>query len=174
MGFLSDLLLPAARRLFEPTRQNHALEHATVAVLLRRTERPPRMIGGAVPDGFYLHADLPSAEVESAAREALDRMQKGEGHLALSPFCGTNIAIAGAAAALACLLTLGTKARWRQLPTAAAAATGAILLAQPLGLLAQRHVTTTSNVADLRIVRVTRKGSGGRTLHKVETARGGG
>ncbi len=173
MGIL-DPLRELAVRFFESTRQNHALEHATVAVLMRRRERPVRIIGRAAADGFYLHADLPTEEVEGAVHEALDRMRHGADYLAVSPFCGTNIAVAGALAAVACLATLGTKDRAGNLPIAMAAAAGAIVLAQPLGALAQRHITTTANVEDLRVVDVTRRVSLGGAVHKVATARGDG
>ena len=92
-------------------------------------------------------------------------------------YCGRRYGIAvssGTAAlqvAVACLVTLGTESRLRRLPTAIAAATGAIVLAQPIGLMAQRHFTTTSDLRGLRIVGVTRQGVGARTVHKVETAR---
>ena len=171
MRYLWDLLRLKGAGLFDATRQNHALEHATVAVLLRQLEHPARLLGRATTDGFYLHADLPTALIERVAHEALERMQKGEDHLAVSPFCGTNIIIAGAMATLACLVTLGTDSRLRRLPTAIAAATGAIVLAQPIGLMAQRHFTTTSDLRGLRIVGVTCQGVGARTVHKVETAR---
>ena len=120
---------------------------------------------------FSCTPDLSTETVESAAREALERMQHGEAHLAVSPFCGTNVVIAAAMASFACMATLGTEDRFRRVPLAVAAATAAIVLAQPVGLLAQRHVTTTADVADLRIVRVTRQGSGIGTVHKVETTR---
>ena len=171
MGLWDELFRPLVKRLFEPTRQNHALEHATVTILMKRAERPFRVLGGATPDGCFLQAEVPTEEVESAAAEALERMQNGEGHLAVSPFCGTNLAVAGAMAAVACLVVLGTEDRIRRLPMAVAAATGAVLLAQPVGAQVQRHVTTTPDVANLRILRVTKQQVRGTTVHRVVTTR---
>jgi len=167
----TTFLRRTAHRIFWPTRQNHALEHATVAVLMQRSEVPLRVVGSATPFGFYLVGDLGTEEVESAAHEALERMRRGDDHLAVSPFCGTNLLIAGTLATLASLVTLGTKDRRQKLPTAIAAATFAVALAQPVGAWVQRNLTTTQDLSDMRIVRVTRSGPPGRTVHKVETAR---
>ena len=161
------------KRLVTSTRQNHALEHATVALLLRRSETPLRVMGRATHRGFYLMADLTTSQVETAAHEALARMRRGEEHLAVSPFCGTNLVLAGTLAALASMAVLGTNNRMKNLPNACAAATLAVLIAQPLGALVQRHLTTSSDIRDLRVVRVTRSGLPGPTIHKVETAMDG-
>jgi hypothetical protein len=163
-----------AHRLFFPTRQNHALEHATVTLLLKRSDTPLRLAGRATGNGFYLLGDLSTEEIEMAAREALDRMKGGDEHLAVSPFCGTNLLVAGALATLAAMVTLGTRDRFRKLPTAMVVSALAVAAAQPLGAMVQRRFTTTGDVSDLRIIRVTRiGGTGMRTVHKVETARFG-
>jgi len=52
------------------------------------------------------------------------------------------------------------------------AATGAIIVAQPIGRAAQKYLTTSSNLSDVTIKRITRRGAGARILYKVETARG--
>ena len=71
-------------------RQNHALEHATIAVLMESGIRPP-LAGYSVANGFLIYGDVCTDEVTEAAQEALGRMQNGEEGLAISPYCGTNI-----------------------------------------------------------------------------------
>lgn len=151
-------------------RQNHALEHATTSLLTKKLGTGVRMIGRSGFDGFYIYGNVPSEAIREAATESLARLQSGEKELAISPFCGTNIAIAGTMAALACFLVLGGKDRKGRLPQAIIAATAAIILAQPVGRLAQKYVTTTSDLSNLTIKRITRRGVGTRILHKVETA----
>lgn len=173
MGSFLEYVGRTSQKLFTPTRQNHALEHGTVSVLLRRSEQPMHVMGRATPDGFYIRADVSEKEVESAAREALERLQKGEEHLAVSPFCGTNLAVAGVLAAVACYFALGSKNRASRLPWAIFVATVAVIVAQPLGALLQGHVTTSSDVGDMRIRGVRRIGSPSRPTYRVETARTG-
>ena len=95
-------------RIAGAVRRNHALEHATIAVLLHRIGHDVRMVGRATGDGYYLYADIPTELLESATHEALQRMKAGEGYLAVSPFCGTNLAVAGALAGVASMVTMGS------------------------------------------------------------------
>ena len=99
--------------LIGTVRRNHGLEHATIAVLLRRIGRDIRTVGRATRDGYYLYADVPTELLEECADEALRRLKAGEGHLAVSSFCGTNLAVAGALTAGASLVTIGRSARRR-------------------------------------------------------------
>ncbi len=153
-------------------RQNHALEHATVAELVRRLGPHISVIGRATASGFYIYGDLPTRAVEEAAKEGLRRMQRGESELAISPLCGTNIVVAGMMTGLATALSLGKKKQLRHLPRAMLAATLSILAARPVGRLAQKHVTTTSDLSGLAILGVQRNERGGRIYHKIETAHG--
>ncbi len=45
----------------------------------------------------------------------------------------------------------------------------ALILAQPLGTAAQRHLTTEGNPGDLEISTIRRYRTGGRTFHRVLT-----
>ncbi|MCS6802798.1 MAG: DUF6391 domain-containing protein [Chloroflexota bacterium] len=156
--------------LLDATRANHALEHATITILLGRLSRPVRMVGRATPGGFYLHGDVPTAELTAAVEEALARLQAGEARLAISPLCGTNLAVAGVLAGLSSVLAFSAANRPDRWLRAILAATGAVLLAQPLGQLVQRHVTTSPNLRGMRIKRILRTGRGAWTIHRVETA----
>lgn len=152
-------------------RQNHALEHATVALLTRRVGLNVRLMGQATTTGFYVYGNVPTDAIQEAAKEGLARLQRGERDLALSPFCGTNISVAGIMAGVACLLALRGKERGR-LPIAILAATWAIIAAQPVGRIAQKYLTTTADLSDVSIKRITRRGTHTRILHTIETARG--
>jgi len=158
-------------RLVTAIRQNHALEHATVSELVRRLGPHISVIGRATASGFYIYGDLPTRAVEEAAKEGLRRMQRGESELAISPLCGTNIVVAGIMTGLTTALSLGRKNRLRHLPRAMMAATLSLVAARPLGRLAQKHLTTISDLSGVAIVGVQRSERGGHVYHKIETAR---
>lgn len=151
-------------------RRNHALEHATVAVLMSRRGPTLRLVGRAAPDGFYLYGNVPEAELAEAAAEALERLQRGEAQLAVTPLCGTNLAVAGTLAGLASLLAMGSGDRWQRLPNVLLGTLLAVVAAQPLGRWVQQHLTTSPDLSGTRIVGIRRGGSGRRRSFKVETA----
>ncbi len=159
-------------RIIGSIRRNHALEHATVSVLLSRMGPNVRLVGRAVSNGFFIYGNVPRDQLESAAEEALERMQRGESHLAVSPMCGTNLAMGGTLAGLAALVTVGNGDRWERMPNVLTAAMLAMLAAQPLGRIAQKYLTTSSDLDDTNILHVRQGGSGRRRYLKVETARG--
>ena len=159
-------------RIVGSVRRNHALEHATVSVLLSRMGPNVRLVGRAVSNGFFIYGNVPRDQLESAAEEALERMQRGESHLAVSPMCGTNLAMGGTLAGLAALVTVGNGDRWERMPNVLTAAMLAMLAAQPLGRIAQKYLTTSPDLDDTNILHVRQGGSGRRRYLKVETARG--
>ncbi len=153
-------------------RRNHAIEHATAAVLMTKMRAGTRLVGRATTDGFYLYGDLSTEEVSQAAEEGLARLKQGEDNLAVSPLCGTNLAVAALLAGLASMLAMRGKNRASRLPNVLLATLTAVMLAQPLGRLAQKHVTTSADVADVNIAEVTSKGKGTLTRHKIRTLQG--
>jgi hypothetical protein len=142
--------------MIERVRRNHGIEHATVHVL---SEANPdlQLIGRADAGGFSIIGDVEPEGLAAAAREALRRMQNGQGHLAVHPRCGTQLVTLGALTALATFLALGGRPRLSRLPDAILASTVAALIAQPLGLSLQRHVTTSPRVQNAHFLGVTRK-----------------
>ena len=156
-------------RMIAAVRCNHALEHATVSILLGRVGQHTRLVGRASLDGFYIYGNVPAEKIGECAAEGLVRLKQGESHLAISPLCGTNLAVAGILAGLASLLALGNRRRLERLPNVLAAAMLAVVIAQPLGRLIQKHVTTSDDVDGLEIVGVTPAGRGLVPLHKVKT-----
>ena len=154
-------------------RRNHALEHATVAILMGRLDPGVRMLGRATGNGFYIYGDVPTERVEESAAEGLERLKRGEATLAVSPLCGTNLAVAGLLAGAASLLALGNRSRLERLPNVLLSAMVAVLAAQPLGRLVQRYVTTSPDLADMEIVGIRRGEHGAARYHKVETRQRG-
>ena len=134
------------------TRRNHALEHATVALLLQRGIKPP-MGGYSVPSGFVIWSRAPAAEISAVASEALDLLGDGHNDLAISPYCGTNIAtgmfLGGMTASLL------RRRRRGLLPKLVAVAAGiavAAVLSRPVGELLQRKFTTLADAQGMEIV----------------------
>src|SRR3990172_1063869 len=158
------------KRVVNAVRRNHALEHATVSILLSRHGPHTRVLGRAAADGFYIYGDIPTEALEEFAHEGLARLQRGESHLAVSPLCGTNLAVAGLMAGLASLFAMGRRTRLEGLPGALMAAMIAVLAAQPLGRLVQKHVTTSPELDGVRIVSVEPVAKRFPPLHKVRTA----
>lgn len=156
-------MMSMIQRYLTAIRRNHALEHATVAVLLAR-RGPMRIAGRASVDGFVLLGDVDTDEVHAAALDALHRLQNGQAALAVTPLCGTNIAVAALAAAAAAAAVL--RSGRGRFGNAFVAATFAVVGAQPLGLLLQRYVTTSPDLAPVSVVATHRLAG---KVRKVET-----
>ncbi len=152
------------------TRQNHALEHATIAILLQRSGINTRIAGRASVGGFNIYGNLSTPVVEDAAQEALRRLNNGERELALSPFCGTNIVVAGILAGVASILAMGSGDRFLNLPRVILATIVAVLAAQPLGKLVQKRLTTHTDLNGMVITAVSRSGLGPLSSHRIDTA----
>lgn len=150
-------------------RQNHALEHATVAVLLERGLRPP--LGGySTSGGFFIFGRASTEQVARAANEALARVKEGQRELAVSPYCGTNLVAGAMLAGLVSALIMGRREnRWQRVPAAALASIGATLVSRPLGNALQRRYTTLAEVDGVEITGIRRLWSGAYKLHRVGT-----
>ncbi|MEX2225931.1 MAG: DUF6391 domain-containing protein [Dehalococcoidia bacterium] len=157
--------------LIGTVKRNHALEHATIAVLLTRIGRDIRVIGRATRDGYYLYADVPTEMLDECTHEALHRLKSGEGYLAVSPLCGTNIAVTAALAGLASMWTLGSGRRTERFPNVILASMLAVVASQPVGRMVQRYLTTSPDLSDTEIVGIKVGGRGGARFHKVQTVR---
>ena len=154
-------------------RRNHGLEHATLHVLA--SSHPGVRMGGYSDfNGFWLVGNLTRDQIESAAQEALQRLRVGEHQLAVHPNCGTNFATAGSLAGLAGVLGMwrvGGRRRDKleRLPVVASLATLALILAQPLGLVVQEHLTTSGEPGNLEIVEVLPGKRGRLVTHRILT-----
>jgi hypothetical protein len=155
------------KRIIDATRRNHALEHGTVSIMLGRIGPNARLVGRAVADGFYIYGNVPTDTLTQCADEALHRFQRGEEALAITPLCGTNIAVAGLFAGVLSTMAMGGERRFERLPNVFSAAMLGVVLSQPVGRWVQRYLTTRPDLDGVRIVGV-RRGLGGR-VHKVQT-----
>lgn len=153
--------------IIDRIRRNHGLEHATVALMLAR-QGPMRIVGRSNHAGFYVYADVETERLRDYAEEALVRLQRGEAHLAVSPMCGTNIAVAGVLAGFTSYLALRTAdGHVDGLTKAVLAGIVSVVASQPLGRLVQVHATTSPELASVRITSVDRLSG---RVHKVRTA----
>jgi predicted alpha/beta hydrolase len=151
-------------------RGNHALEHATMHVLVQETPGS-HMVARTTPSGFTLYGEVTAEAVTRSAQEALARLQAGQHYLAIHPNCGTNIATAGVLAGFGAFLALEanrTKSRWERLSQVLWATTLGVLAAQPLGRLTQAWLTTSPRVEGARIAGVTSRPWGRFLRHDVE------
>ncbi|MGD8865701.1 MAG: DUF6391 domain-containing protein [Anaerolineales bacterium] len=155
-------------------RRNHGLEHATIHLLSQKY--PHRsFVGRSDAHGFWLYGDVPTSAVVETVEEALTRLQNGEHQLAVHPNCGTNFVTAGLLGGTASFLSLagsedeGWSSRWERLPLAITLTTLALIVAQPLGRAAQRHITTQGDPENLRIKDIERVQDGATALHRVLT-----
>ncbi|OGO05875.1 MAG: hypothetical protein A2Y73_01360 [Chloroflexi bacterium RBG_13_56_8] len=160
------------RQLLKQIRQNHALEHAIMHIL-SYSSPPLRLIGRSDWNGLWLYGEVETSAVERAAQEALLRLKNNESWLAVHPRCGTNLAIsallaggAGFAAA-----SLPTRSRFRRFGVAFLAGILGLALSRPLGLATQRHITTSAELADVRIETVRRQFAGNIPVHRILVTR---
>jgi hypothetical protein len=133
-------------------RRNHALEHATIVVMMER--EPGRKLNGfSTDDGFFVQGVRSLDEVDSAAREALHRLRAGEKRLAIHRNCGTTIVAANLLTALFFLgaLGLGLYLGWNLYLLILGSVVLAFALRVPLSLLLQRFVTTDADLTNAEV-----------------------
>lgn len=154
-------------------RRNHGLEHATINVLIQR-DPYLSLVGRSDWKGFSIYGEIETEEVDSAVREAFDRLNAGESELAVHPRCGTTLATTGVLSGMAAFFALGvgrsrSRFRWAYLPETLLATTAAAIVAQPLGYLLQQYVTTSHDTGQMRILRVYKQRGNPVPVHRVET-----
>jgi Domain of unknown function (DUF6391) len=133
-------------------RRNHALEHATIAVMMEK--EPGRKFNGfSTDDGFLVQGVRSIGEVDSAAREALRRVRSGEKKLAVHRNCGTTIVAANLLAAVffLCALGLGLYLGWDVYLLILGGIVLSLLLRVPLSLFLQRFVTTNADLSNAEV-----------------------
>ncbi len=151
-------------------RRNHALEHATIALLGRR-HPGAQVIGLSGPRGFLLYTDLSLQEVFPAVTDALKFLKAGHDSLAIHENCGTNLV--AAAAMTTAVTALGMRRRKKdfgerlesvlKLTTLNAFA---LLMARPVGSWLQSKLTVDTDVENVDISYVRSEGQGdARRIH---------
>ena len=155
--------------LIRRVRRNHALEHATVAMLLESGVRPP--LGGySTSGGFFIFGRAPTEVITRAAHEALDRLSRGQSELAVSRYCGTTLVTGAILSGLVSAVILGRgNKRFQRIPSAATAIICATLVSRPLGNTLQRRYTTLADMSGLEIAEVKRVWAGPYVVHRVRT-----
>jgi hypothetical protein len=130
------------------------------------------LVARSTTSGFIVYGEVPTRVVLECAVEGLRRLQAGHSQLAVHPNCGTGLVLAGVLAGLGSFLVLGTKRRTLAermllLPAACAAATAGVMLARRLGPVVQAKMTTTSDVAGMRVTGATSTRQAGILSHHV-------
>ncbi len=133
-------------------RRNHALEHATIVVMMER-EPGRRFNGFSDDDGFFVQGVRSKEEVDSAAREAARRLKAGEKKLAVHRNCGTTIVAANLLAAVFFLVALGVGLYlgWSVYLLILGGIALSLILRVPLSLLLQRFVTTDADLTNAEV-----------------------
>ncbi len=133
-------------------RRNHALEHATIVVMMER-EPGRRFNGFSDDDGFFVQGVRSKEEVDSAAREAARRLKAGEKKLAVHRNCGTTIVAANLLAAVFFLVALGVGLYlgWSVYLLILGGIALSLMLRVPLSLLLQRFVTTDADLTKVEV-----------------------
>jgi hypothetical protein len=134
-------------------KQNHALEHATI-VLLTKKYPEVRLSGISFAAGFFVFGDVPTEAVLPAAEEALQLLRTTQPELAVNERCGTNLAVAGLLTGLSAMAVAKMRRPYNTPNNVILASTAALILARPLGLLVQRHITTQTPSTSMRILGV--------------------
>src|SRR5918997_5000283 len=133
-------------------RRNHALEHATIVVMMER--EPGRKFNGfSTDDGFFVQGVRSTDDVDGAAREALRRLRNGEKGLAIHRNCGTTIVAANLLAAIFFLgsVGIGLYLSWPLYLLILGSVVLAFALRVPLSLLLQRFVTTDADLTNAEV-----------------------
>ncbi len=159
------------RETLTQVRRNHALEHATVSLMLEEGVRGP--LGGySLPWGFFIVGNLSTEQLERIVETARSSLSAGNSEMAISPHCGTNIALAALLSGVLSRLALGRskRFRWKRLPFVLGAVVLGTLLSRPLGNAVQRHLTTLPDIGALEVVCISKAWPGDQPrLHRVFT-----
>ena len=152
-------------------RRNHALEHATVTLLLERGMVPP--LGGySTSGGFFIFGRVPTDVLQEVVARALADLEGGNEDLAISPHCGTNLATGALIGVLLANAILGKRRQGRltRLPLAIMGLAVGVALGRPVGNVLQRRFTTLARMDGLTVDRVISLWPGDAPgLHRVKT-----
>ena len=159
------MAFPLGKRL----RQNHALEHATIAILQQHDPRV-RVIARSTSRGFRLYGTAQADAVRTAVDEAMRRLRQGESELAITQRCGTTVAVGVLLGTLGLWLSEFMRSPRQKLALGIATSVAIAVSSQPVGLLAQKHITTQSDLDGLRVQEVRTRSLGRKRFLEVRTA----
>ncbi|HEY9078121.1 MAG TPA: DUF6391 domain-containing protein [Anaerolineaceae bacterium] len=154
-------------------RRNHALEHATLAILGVKLPHA-HLAGYSDPQGFWILGDVSTADLMEAVAQAIGRLRAGERALAVHPRCGTNFVAAGMiggfAAWLAMLFTgRSFRRKLERLPVVITVVTAGLIASQTVGPLLQEKLTTNPDPGTLEITGINLLRRGGVPIHRIQT-----
>lgn len=150
-------------------RQNHALEHATIAILQQHDPRV-RIIARSTSRGFRLYGTARMEEVKLAVDEALRRLHGGESQLAIADRCGTTIAVGVLVGTLGLWLNEFMRSPRQKITLGIITSLAIAISSQPVGLFAQRHITTESKLDGIQVRDVRSRALGRKHFLEVRTA----
>jgi hypothetical protein len=113
--------------------------------------------------------EIPTEAVLPAAEEALGLLRTSQPELAVHERCGTNLAVSSMLVAASAMVVARLRRPYGTFNNVMLATTAATILARPLGLLAQRYVTTQTPNASMRILGVKPMKILGASAHFVST-----
>jgi hypothetical protein len=155
------------------TRRNHGLEHATINVL---SEQKPglRLAGYSTPFGFSIVGSITLEMLTNAIVEAQQRVASGRRNLVIHERCGTNYVAGGVLAGFVSWMSMlgvrrGVRSQLQRLPLVILLSTLALLYSPTMGTWLQRNVTTSSQVQELGIVRITQGRLGKLPRYTIQT-----
>lgn len=131
-------------------RENHALEHATITLL---SPRHPKTVfsGRSIASGFYVWGKVEAEDVRKAAGEALERLRTTDPGMAIHPRCGTNLAVAAVMTGMFSVLAGQIPPQRNRYSRGVLASLVSLAFAQPVGFFVQRHATTLTPRASMRL-----------------------
>jgi len=155
--------------LGKAVRENHALEHATIVLLSKRFP-DTRLAGVSFAAGFFIFGELTTDVILPAAEEALSRLRGTEPDLAIHERCGTNLAMSGLLTGFAAMTVTRMRKPYNTFNNVVLASTAALIVSRPLGLLAQKYVTTHTPNESMHITGVRKMTWMGGPAHFVHTS----
>jgi hypothetical protein len=154
-------------------RRNHGLEHATLNILA--SSHPGTSFAGhSDSGGFWILGEIKTDKLLETAKLALEKLSAGQESLAIHANCGTNLLVSGFSAGLAGaagLIGVGDrpKDKLERIPVITTLSVMALLLAKPLGPVAQKLFTTSGKPGNLKIISVRKHNLNGLPAHRIST-----
>jgi hypothetical protein len=148
-------------------RQNHAIEHATMHILARRHTQL-HLLAHSDWAGFTIYGEVKTEAVIEAVTEGLLRLRQGESSLAIHPRCGTNLAVPIGISSGLLFTAMSLPKEWRFTRFTLALLAGVtVALGNPIGLAVQRHLTTSSDVHNVRVRAIQHYNQQGIEVHRI-------
>ncbi len=137
-------------QLLHRIRQHHAIEHATLQVMMRTVEQQSHRLsisGYSDPFGFTIIGDTDEESVRRGVGDALVRLQAGEKQLAIHPNCGTNFVTTGFLVTLAAFAAAHKRNPLERFTLTLLWVLPMLVIGKTLGLRLQQY-TTCADVGD--------------------------